>query len=60
MTPADFQRGVDEGVVRHVGFTESIQMIADALVNALPAIVAAPPGLRSMRDMRLPSFYGGR
>jgi 4-hydroxy-tetrahydrodipicolinate reductase len=152
MTPAEFRRGVEAGAVRHVGFAESIQMIADALgwrldritdnvapkiatarvsseffavergqvaglvqagvgyvggvrritlrleaslgapepydevtidgsprlqsriaggihgdiatvsltVNALPAVITAPPGLRTMRDMRLPSFYGGR
>jgi len=152
MTPSEFGRGVEEGRVRHVGFTESIQMIGDALgwrldritdvvvpkiatapvasefftvrrgqvaglvqegvgyvkgarritlrleaylgapesydsvliegsprlhskieggvhgdiatasvaVNAIPAIIVAPPGLRTMRDMRLPSFYGGR
>lgn len=152
MTVAQFQRQVDLGTVRHVGFTESIQMIGDALgwkvdritddiepkvadtavasellavdpgyvagiiqrgtgyvngeprirlrleaylgapeayesvliegsprihsridggvhgdiatasmaVNAIPAVIAAQPGFRTMRDMRLPSFYGGR
>jgi len=152
MTPVEFRRGVEAGAVRHVGFAESIQMIADALgwrldritdnvapkiatarvsseffavergqvaglvqdgvgyvggvrritlrleaylgapepydevtidgsprlqsriaggihgdiatvsltVNALPAVITAPPGLRTMRDMQLPSFYGGR
>ena len=33
---------------------------ASTAVNAIPAIIVAPPGLRTMRDMRLPSFYGGR
>ena len=28
-------------------------------VNSIPAVLAAAPGLRTMRDMRLPSFYGG-
>jgi 4-hydroxy-tetrahydrodipicolinate reductase len=152
LTVAQFQRQVDLGTVRHVGFTESIQMIADALgwkldrvtddvepkiantpvagellavdegyvsgivqrgtgyvggdprirlrleaylgapesyesvliegsprihsridggihgdiatasmaVNAIPAVIAAQPGFRTMRDMRLPAFYGGR
>jgi hypothetical protein len=152
MTREQFQRQVDAGSVRHVGFTESIQMIADALgwkldritddiepkiaetvvasellavdpgyvagiiqrgtgymngepriklrleaylgapesyesvliegsprihsridggvhgdvatasmaVNSIPAVIAAASGLRTMRDMRLPSFYGGR
>jgi 4-hydroxy-tetrahydrodipicolinate reductase len=31
MTTEQFQRQVDDGTVRHVGFTESIAMIADAL-----------------------------
>ena len=152
LTPEQFQQQVDAGTVRHVGFTESIQMIGDALgwkleritddiepkvtdvpvesellavdpgyvcgiiqrgigyvggepkiklrleaylgapesyesvhvhgspnihskiaggvhgdiatasmaVNSIPAVLAAPPGFRTMRDMRLPSFYGGR
>ena len=29
---------------------------ASVAVNAIPAVIAAPPGLRTMRDMRLPSF----
>jgi 4-hydroxy-tetrahydrodipicolinate reductase len=31
LTPAQFERHVVEGTVRHVGFTESIQMIGDAM-----------------------------
>jgi hypothetical protein len=152
MTAEQFQQQVDAGTVRHVGFTESIHMIADAVgwkldrvtddiepkvtdtavqsellavdpgyvagliqrgvgyvdgqpriklrleaylgapeayelviiegsprihsrieggihgdiatasitVNSIPAVIAATPGFRTMRDMRLPSFYGGR
>jgi 4-hydroxy-tetrahydrodipicolinate reductase len=152
LTREQFQQRVDAGTVRHVGFTESIQMIGDALgwkldritddieprmadapvqsdhlavaagqvsgivqrgigyvngepkiklrleaylgapesyesvhiqglpkiqskvaggihgdiatasmaVNSIPAVIAAQPGFRTMRDMRLPSFYGGR
>jgi 2,4-diaminopentanoate dehydrogenase len=152
LTEEQFQRQVDAGTVRHVGFTESIQMIGDAFgwtveritddiepkiadrpvasellavdpgyvcgivqrgtgyvggqpvirlrleaylgapeayesvtiegsprihsrveggihgdiatasmaVNSIPAVIAAEPGFRTMRDMRLPSFYGGR
>jgi 4-hydroxy-tetrahydrodipicolinate reductase len=151
LTPAAFQREVDRGAVRHVGFAESLRMIADAMswrleritddvrpriaqapvaseflqveagqvaglfqegigyvggeprillqldaylgapesydavliegvpriesriaggvhgdiatasavVNAIPAVIAASPGFHTMRDMRLPSFYGG-
>jgi hypothetical protein len=152
LTREQFLKQVDAGTVRHVGFTESIQMIADALgwkldritddiepriadtpvqsdllavdagyvagiiqrgigyvngepkiklrleaylgapeayesvhiqgsprihsriaggvhgdiatasmaVNSIPAVLASLPGFRTMRDMRLPSFYGGR
>jgi 4-hydroxy-tetrahydrodipicolinate reductase len=151
LTTEQFARGVETGVLRHVGFTESIHMIADALgwkldrvtddivpkiadqsvasdllavdpgyvcgivqdgvgyvdgvarirlhleaylgapesydsvaiegsprihskieggvhgdiatasmtVNTIPAVIAAPPGFRTMRDLRLPSFYAG-
>jgi len=151
LTPEEFQRKVESASVRHVGFTESIQMIGDAMgwkldeitddvssmiaekavasewlsvaagqvsgiiqdgvgfmkgqpkitlrleaylgapesydsvliegspriyskidggvhgdiatasitVNSIPAILSAAPGLRTMRDMRLPSFSGG-
>ena len=31
LTPEQFKRGVDNGTLRHVGFAESIHMIADAL-----------------------------
>jgi 4-hydroxy-tetrahydrodipicolinate reductase len=152
LTIEQFRRGVERGMLRHVGFTESIQMIADAVgwtlnritdeiqpklatevvesellavdpgyvcgiiqegvgyakgeprirlyleaylgapesydsflvegsprlyskieggvhgdiatasmvVNSIPAVLSAAPGFRSMRDLRLPSFYGGR
>ena len=33
---------------------------ASMAVNSIPAVIAAQPGFRTMRDMRLPSFYGGR
>lgn len=33
---------------------------ASMTVNSIPAVIAAAPGFRTMRDMRLPSFYGGR
>lgn len=151
LTRAQFQQKVDEGTVRHVGLTESIAMIADAMgwkldritddiqpkiaesavsseyltvdagrvcgliqdgagyrkgerlitlhmeaylgapqsydrvhiegnptivstidggvhgdiatasmtVNSMPAVLAAPPGLQSMRSLRLPSFHQG-
>ena len=152
LTPDAFQRGVEQGTLRHVGFSQSIQMIADAVgwklervtdevapkvasqaveseflrvdagqvagiiqkgvgyvggerritlqieaylgapdtfdsvviegsprihsriaggvhgdiatasmvVNSIPAVLEAAPGFRTMRDLRLPSFYRGR
>jgi len=33
---------------------------ASMVVNAIPRVLAAPPGFRTMRDMSLPSFWGGR
>jgi len=32
---------------------------ASMAINSIPAVIAAAPGFRTMRDMRLPSFYGG-
>jgi 4-hydroxy-tetrahydrodipicolinate reductase len=33
---------------------------ASITVNSIPAILTAAPGLRTMRDIRLPSFFPGR
>jgi 2,4-diaminopentanoate dehydrogenase len=33
---------------------------ASIAVNSIPIVLTAAPGLRTMRDVRLPSFYGGR
>jgi hypothetical protein len=33
---------------------------ASIVVNSLPKILDVPPGLHTMRDMPIPSFYGGR
>ena len=33
---------------------------ASIVVNSLPRVLEAPPGLHTMRDMPLPSFFGGR
>jgi 4-hydroxy-tetrahydrodipicolinate reductase len=32
---------------------------ASIVVNSIPKVIQAPPGLRTMRDMVLPSFFGG-
>jgi 2,4-diaminopentanoate dehydrogenase len=33
---------------------------ASITVNTIPKILAAPPGLRTMRDTSLPSYFGGK
>jgi 2,4-diaminopentanoate dehydrogenase len=33
---------------------------ASIVVNSMPKVLAAAPGLRTMRDLPIPSFYGGR
>ena len=33
---------------------------ASITVNSIPRVIAAEPGLRTMRDMPLPSYFGGR
>jgi len=33
---------------------------ASITVNSIPKVIGAAPGLRTMRDMPLPSFFGGR
>ena len=33
---------------------------ASITVNSIPAVLSGAPGLRTMRDMRLPSFAGGK
>jgi 4-hydroxy-tetrahydrodipicolinate reductase len=32
---------------------------ASITVNSIPAVIAAEPGFRTMRDLRLPSYFGG-
>jgi 4-hydroxy-tetrahydrodipicolinate reductase len=33
---------------------------ASITVNSIPKVIGAAPGLRTMRDMPIPSYYGGR
>ena len=33
---------------------------ASMVLNSIPAVLEASPGFRTMRDLRLPSFYSGR
>jgi 4-hydroxy-tetrahydrodipicolinate reductase len=32
---------------------------ASIVVNSIPKVIQAPPGLRTMKDMALPSYFGG-
>jgi 4-hydroxy-tetrahydrodipicolinate reductase len=32
---------------------------ASIVVNSIPKVIQAAPGLRTMKDMALPSFFGG-
>jgi hypothetical protein len=62
--PESYDSVVIEGVPRIV------QKISDGVhgdvatasitVNSIPKVIAAQPGLRTMRDMALPSWFGGR
>ena len=62
--PQSFDQVAIEGVPRITsridGGVHGDIATASAAVNAIPAVIAAEPGFRTMRDMRLPSFYGGR
>jgi len=44
---------IDGGVHGDIG-------TASMAVNSIPAVIAAAPGLRTMRELRLPSYYGMR
>jgi hypothetical protein len=33
---------------------------ASIVVNSIPKLLAAPPGLQTMRSLPLPSYFGGR
>lgn len=62
--PESYDEVVIEGVPgirsRIAGGVHGDIATASMAVNAIPAVIAAAPGFRTMRDMRLPSFYGGR
>ena len=46
-------------VVRVPGGIPGDAATAAIVLNSVPRILQAPPGLRTMRDMPLPSFFGG-
>jgi 2,4-diaminopentanoate dehydrogenase len=45
---------------RIVGGVHGDIATASMVVNSIPAVLAAAPGFRTMRDLRLPCFYPGR
>ncbi len=62
--PESFDSVVIEGNPRIVqkiaGGVHGDIATASITVNSIPKILAAAPGLRTMRDMALPSWFGGR
>lgn len=62
--PESFDSVVIEGNPRIeqkiVGGVHGDIATASITVNSIPKLLSAPPGLRTMRDMVLPSWYGGR
>ena len=51
-------------LARGAGYAEPLAhgdiATASITVNSIPAVIDAAPGYRTMRDMRLPSFYNGK
>jgi 4-hydroxy-tetrahydrodipicolinate reductase len=62
--PESYDSVVIEGVPRIeqkiAGGVHGDVATASITVNSIPKVLAAPPGLRTMRDMALPSWYSGR
>jgi len=62
--PESFDSVVVEGVPRIEqkisGGVHGDVATASITVNSIPKILSAQPGLRTMRDMALPSWYGGK
>jgi 4-hydroxy-tetrahydrodipicolinate reductase len=62
--PESYDSVVIEGVPRIeqkiAGGVHGDVATASITVNSIPKVIDAPPGLRTMRDMVLPSWYGGR
>jgi 2,4-diaminopentanoate dehydrogenase len=62
--PESFDSVVIEGSPRIeqkiVGGVHGDVATASITVNSIPKVLTAPPGLRTMRDMVLPSWFGGR
>jgi hypothetical protein len=62
--PESFDSVIIEGVPRIEqkisGGVHGDVATASITVNSIPKLLQAPPGLRTMRDMVLPSWFGGR
>jgi hypothetical protein len=62
--PESFDSVIIEGVPRIEqkisGGVHGDVATASITVNSIPKVLQAPPGLRTMRDMVLPSWFGGR
>jgi 4-hydroxy-tetrahydrodipicolinate reductase len=62
--PESYDAVVIEGVPRIeqkiAGGVHGDVATASITVNSIPKVIDAPPGLRTMRDMVLPSWFGGR
>lgn len=62
--PESYDSVVIEGVPRIeqkiIGGVHGDIATASITVNSIPKVMAAQPGLRTMRDMALPSWFGGR
>ena len=41
------------------GGVHGVIATASMTVNSIPAVIGAEPGFRTMRDLRLPSFFPG-
>jgi 4-hydroxy-tetrahydrodipicolinate reductase len=52
-------RGIPNLTLRIPGGVPGDVATASIVVNSIPAVLAARPGLRTMKDMPLPSYYGG-
>ena len=61
--PESYDRVVIEGSPRIAstiaGGVHGDIATAAITVNSIPAVLGAAPGFRTMRDMRLPSFFSG-
>ena len=53
-------RGVPNLTLRIPGGVPGDIATASIVVNSIPKVLSAKPGLQTMKDLPVPSFYGGR